>query len=101
MVEMQFSDFVTCGFNQIVNNLAKIHWRWGQKADVVVRMPTGVQRALPQPKHGGVVLPCPRIENRLPFHPGRRQGPAPMAIDDPNPVLFFEHKYLYRNDTSR
>ena len=41
MVEMQFSDFVTCGFNQIVNNLAKIHWRWGQSADVVVRMPTG------------------------------------------------------------
>ena len=41
MVEMQFADFVTCGFNQIVNNLAKIHWRWGQTADIVIRMPTG------------------------------------------------------------
>jgi 2-oxoisovalerate dehydrogenase E1 component len=45
MVEMQFADFVTCGFNQIINNLAKIHWRWGQQADVVVRMPTGAGTA--------------------------------------------------------
>jgi 2-oxoisovalerate dehydrogenase E1 component len=45
MVEMQFADFVTCGFNQIINNLAKIHWRWGQNADVVVRMPTGAGTA--------------------------------------------------------
>ena len=45
MVEMQFADFVTCGFNQIINNLAKMHWRWGQNADVVVRMPTGAGTA--------------------------------------------------------
>ena len=41
MIEMQFADFVTCGFNQIINNLAKLHYRWGQNADVVVRMPCG------------------------------------------------------------
>ena len=102
MVEMQFSDFVTCGFNQIVNNLAKIHWRWGQKADVVVRMPTGGGVGA-GPYHSQSTeawfFHVPGLKIAYPSTPADAKGLLRMAIDDPNPVLFFEHKYLYRSLT--
>ncbi len=104
VVEMQFADFVTCGFNQIINNLAKIHYRWGQNADVVVRMPTG----------GGVSAgPFHSQSNEAWFFhtPGLRivypssasdaKGLLNAAIEDPNPYLFFEHKALYRSHSEK
>lgn len=100
MMEMQFADFVTVGFNQIVNNLAKIHYRWGQQADVVIRMPTG----------GGVgagpfhsqsneawFVHTPGLKVVYPSTPMDAKGLLIAAINDPNPVLYFEHKALYRS----
>ena len=100
VVEMQFADFVTCGFNQIVNNLAKSHWRWGQNADVVVRMPTGAGAAA-GPFHSqsneAWFFHTPGVKIVYPAFPGDAKGLLNAAIEDPNPVLFFEHKYLYRS----
>jgi 2-oxoisovalerate dehydrogenase E1 component len=100
MVEMQFADFVTCGFNQIVNNLAKLHWRWGQNADVVVRMPTGAGVAA-GPFHSqsneAWFFHTPGLKIVYPAFPGDAKGLLAAAIEDPNPVIFFEHKYLYRS----
>ncbi|MBM3164417.1 MAG: dehydrogenase E1 component subunit alpha/beta [Bacteroidetes bacterium] len=100
MVEMQFADFVTCGFNQIVNNLAKIHWRWGQNADVVVRMPTGAGTAA-GPFHSqsneAWFTHTPGLKVVYPSNPHDAKGLLNAAIEDPNPVLFFEHKALYRS----
>jgi 2-oxoisovalerate dehydrogenase E1 component len=100
MVEMQFADFVTCGFNQIINNMAKLHYRWGQNVDVVVRMPTG----------GGVgagpfhsqcnevwFTHTPGLKVVYPSNPYDAKGLLLASFEDPNPVLFFEHKGLYRN----
>lgn len=100
MMEMQFADFVTVGFNQIVNNLAKIHYRWGQPADVVIRMPTG----------GGVgagpfhsqsneawFVHTPGLKVVYPSTPQDAKGLLIAAINDPNPVMYFEHKALYRS----
>ncbi|RYZ54676.1 MAG: alpha-ketoacid dehydrogenase subunit beta, partial [Chitinophagaceae bacterium] len=100
MMEMQFADFATVGFNQIVNNLAKIHYRWGQNADVVIRMPTG----------GGVgagpfhsqsneawFVHTPGLKVVYPSTPYDAKGLLIAAINDPNPVLYFEHKALYRS----
>ncbi len=100
MVEMQFADFVTMGFNQIVNNLAKIHYRWGQQADVVIRMPAG----------GGVgagpfhsqsneawFAHTPGLKVVYPSSPVDAKGLLIAAINDPNPVIYFEHKALYRS----
>jgi len=100
MMEMQFADFVTVGFNQIINNLAKIHYRWGQCADVVVRMPTG----------GGVgagpfhsqsneawFVHTPGLKVVYPSSPEDAKGLLLAAFEDPNPILFFEHKALYRS----
>jgi 2-oxoisovalerate dehydrogenase E1 component len=100
MMEMQFADFVTAGFNQIVNNLAKIHYRWGQPADVVIRMPTG----------GGVgagpfhsqsneawFVHTPGLKVVYPATPIDAKGLLIASLNDPNPVLFFEHKALYRS----
>lgn len=99
MVEMQFADFVTCGFNQIVNNLAKIHWRWGQNADVVVRMPTGAGVAA-GPFHSqsneAWFFHTPGLKIVYPSNPYDAKGLLNAAIEDPNPYLFFEHKALYR-----
>ncbi len=102
MVEMQFADFVTVGFNQVINNLAKLHYRWGQNADVVIRMPTG----------GGVgagpfhsqsneawFVHTPGLKVVYPSSPIDAKGLLIAAINDPNPVLFFEHKALYRSIT--
>ena len=100
VVEMQFADFVTCGFNQIINNLAKIHYRWGQNADVVVRMPCG----------GGVgagpfhsqsneawFTHTPGLKVVYPSTPYDAKGLITASIEDPNPIMFFEHKALYRS----
>ncbi len=100
MVEMQFADFVSVGFNQIVNNLAKIHWRWGQNADVVVRMPTGAGTAA-GPFHSqsneAWFVHTPGLKVVYPSNPVDAKGLLLAAFEDPNPVLFFEHKYLYRS----
>lgn len=100
VVEMQFADFVTCGFNQIVNNLAKTHYRWGEKADVVVRMPTGAGTGA-GPFHSqsneAWFTKTPGLKIVYPAFPFDAKGLLLSAIDDPNPVLFFEHKYLYRS----
>jgi len=100
MVEMQFADFVTCGFNQIVNNLAKIHWRWGQNADVVVRMPTGAGTAA-GPFHSqsneAWFVHTPGLKVVYPSNPYDAKGLLNASFEDPNPVIYFEHKYLYRS----
>jgi 2-oxoisovalerate dehydrogenase E1 component len=104
MMEMQFADFATVGFNQIVNNLAKIYYRWGQNADVVIRMPTG----------GGVgagpfhsqsneawFTKVPGLKIVYPSNPTQAKGLLISAFEDPNPVLFFEHKALYRSKSEK
>lgn len=100
VVEMQFADFVTCGFNQIVNNLAKLHWRWGQNADVVVRMPTGAGSAA-GPFHSqsneAWFFHTPGLKIVYPAFPEDAKGLLNAAIEDPNPVMYFEHKNLYRS----
>jgi 2-oxoisovalerate dehydrogenase E1 component len=100
MVEMQFADFVTCGFNQIVNNLAKSHYRWGQNADVVVRMPTGAGTAA-GPFHSQSTeawfTHVPGLKVVYPSNPHDAKGLLCAAFEDPNPVLYFEHKLLYRS----
>ena len=100
MVEMQFADFVTAGFNQIVNNLAKIHYRWGQSADVVIRMPTGAGVGA-GPFHSqsneAWFLHTPGLKVVYPSTPADAKGLLIAAINDPNPVLYFEHKALYRS----
>ena len=100
MVEMQFGDFVTCGFNQIINNLAKIHYRWGQNADVVVRMPTGAGVGA-GPFHSqsneAWFTHTPGLKVVYPSTPYDAKGLLLAAFEDPNPVLYFEHKALYRS----
>jgi 2-oxoisovalerate dehydrogenase E1 component len=100
MVEMQFADFVSCGFNQIINNLAKIHYRWGAHADVVIRMPTGGGMAA-GPFHSqsneAWFFHTPGLKVVYPSNPYDAKGLLTAAIEDPNPVLFFEHKGLYRS----
>lgn len=103
MMEMQFADFVTVGFNQIVNNLAKIHYRWGQNADVVVRMPTGGNVGA-GPFHSqsneAWFFHTPGLKIAYPAFPEDAKGLLIRAFEDPNPVLFFEHKALYRSVTA-
>lgn len=100
MVEMQFADFVSVGFNQIVNNLAKIHYRWGQNADVVVRMPTGAGVAA-GPFHSqsneAWFFHTPGLKIVYPSNPYDAKGLLNAALEDPNPYLYFEHKALYRS----
>lgn len=100
VVEMQFADFVSMGFNQIVNNLAKIHYRWGQNADVVIRMPTGAGVGA-GPFHSqsneAWFVHTPGLKVVYPSTPMDAKGLLIAAINDPNPVLFFEHKALYRS----
>lgn len=100
MMEMQFADFVTVGFNQIVNNLAKIHYRWGQNADVVIRMPTGAGVGA-GPFHSqsneAWFFHTPGLKIVYPSNPYDAKGLLLAAFEDPNPYLFFEHKVLYRS----
>ena len=102
MVEMQFADFVTVGFNQIINNLAKSHYRWGQNADVVVRMPTGAGVGA-GPFHSqsneAWFFHTPGLRIAYPSTPEDAKGMLLTAFEDPNPYLFFEHKALYRSVT--
>jgi 2-oxoisovalerate dehydrogenase E1 component len=100
VVEMQFADFITDGFNQVVNNLAKIHYRWGQNADVVVRMPTGAGvNAGPfhSQSNEAWFFHTPGLKVVYPSSPYDAKGLISAAIKDPNPVLYFEHKALYRS----
>jgi 2-oxoisovalerate dehydrogenase E1 component len=100
VIEMQFADFVTEGFNQIVNNLAKSHWRWGQQADVVIRMPTGAGTAA-GPFHSqsneSWFFHTPGLKLVYPSNPRDAKGLLCAAIEDPNPVMYFEHKLMYRS----
>lgn len=100
IMEMQFADFVSSGFNPIVNNLAKLHYRWGQNADVVVRMPCGAGVGA-GPFHSQTneawFTHTPGLKVVYPSSPTDAKGLLAAAINDPNPVLFFEHKALYRS----
>ncbi len=100
VVEMQFADFVSVGFNQIVNNLAKIYYRWEQNADVVIRMPTGAGVGA-GPFHSqsneAWFFHVPGLKIVYPSTPADAKGLLMAAISDPNPVMFFEHKALYRS----
>ena len=100
VMEMQFADFVTVGFNQIVNNLAKIHYRWNQNADVVIRMPTGAGVGA-GPFHSqsneAWFTHVPGLKVVYPSTPHDAKGLLIAAINDPNPVLYFEHKALSRS----
>ncbi len=100
MVEMQFADFVSEGMTQIVNNLAKAHWRWDQPADVVVRMPTGAGTAA-GPFHSqsneAWFFHTPGLKIVYPSNPYDAKGLLCAALEDPNPYLYFEHKVLYRS----
>lgn len=100
IMEMQFADFVTVGFNQIVNNLAKLHYRWNENADVVIRMPTGAGVGA-GPFHSqsneAWFFHTPGLKIVYPSSPEDAKGLMTAAIEDPNPVMFFEHKALYRS----
>lgn len=100
MVEMQFADFVSTGFNPIVNYLAKVHYRWGEKADVVVRMPCGGGTQA-GPFHSQTneawFTKTPGLKVVYPAFPYDAKGLLNTAFNDPNPVMFFEHKGLYRS----
>ena len=100
VMEMQFADFVSSGFNPIVNNLAKTHYRWGQNADVVIRMPTGAGVGA-GPFHSqsneAWFTHTPGIKIVYPAFPEDAKGLLIESINDPNPVMFFEHKALYRS----
>ncbi len=100
VVEMQYADFITCGFNQIVNNLGTTHYRWGEPLNVTVRAPFG----------GGIgagpfhsqspeawFAHAPGLKVVVPGTPADAKGLLMASIADPNPVLFFEHKHLYRS----
>jgi len=100
VVEMQYADFISCGFNQTVNNLATTHYRWGQPVNVTIRAPFG----------GGIgagpfhsqsreawFAHTPGLKVVVPATPADAKGLLLRALQDPNPVLFFEHKKLYRS----
>ncbi len=100
VVEMQFADFISCGFNQLVNNLAKTRYRWNAPVNVTIRMPTGGGVGA-GPFHSQNIeawfLHVPGLKIVAPYSPYDAKGLLLAAIDDPNPVLYFEHKALYRS----
>jgi len=100
VVELQFSDFVTAGFNPVVNLLAKSHYRWGQAADIVLRMPCGAGVGA-GPFHSQTneawFTKTPGLKVVYPAFPADAKGLLCASIEDPNPVMFFEHKQLYRS----
>jgi 2-oxoisovalerate dehydrogenase E1 component len=100
MIEMQFGDFITCGFNQIVNNLAKTYYRWGAPVPVVVRVPVGGGVGA-GPFHSQNVeawfTHVAGLKVLAPATPYDAKGLLVAAFEDGNPVLFLEHKLLYRS----
>jgi len=100
VMEMQFADFASSGFNPIVNYLAKSYYRWGEKADVVIRMPCGGGVSA-GPFHSQTneawFTKTPGLKVVYPAFPYDAKGLLATAIEDPNPVMFFEHKGLYRS----
>lgn len=100
VIEMQFADFVSSGFTQVVNNLAKTHYRWGGTSDVVIRLPCGAGVSA-GPFHSQTMeawfFHTPGLKIAYPAFPEDAKGMLLAAIEDPNPVLFFEHKKLYRS----
>ncbi len=102
VVEMQFADFASSGFTQIVNHLAKTHYRWGQNVDVVIRMPTGAGTSggpFHSQSNEAWFVKTPGLKVVYPAFPADAKGLLMAAIADPNPVMYFEHKHLYRNLT--
>ncbi len=99
VVEIQYADFITCGYNQIVNNLATTHYRWGSPVNVTIRAPFGGNIGA-GPFHSQSIeawfCHVPGLKVVVPADPADAKGLLMAAIRDPNPVLFFEHKYLYR-----
>lgn len=100
VVELQFSDFISSGFNPVVNLLAKSHYRWGQTADIVLRMPCGAGVGA-GPFHSQTneawFTKTPGLKVVYPAFPRDAKGLLCASIEDPNPVMFFEHKQLYRS----
>ena len=96
---MQFADFISCGINQLINNLAKTHYRWGHSVNVTIRMPTG-GGVNAGPFHSqnleSLFMHIPGLKIIYPSSPYDAKGLLVSAIYDPNPTLFFEHKFLYR-----
>ena len=100
IVEMQFADFVTCGFNQITNNIAKTYYRWNESLNITIRMPYGGGMAA-GPFHSqspeSWFFHTPGLKIVAPSTPQDAKGLLISSINDPNPVLYFEHKYMYRS----
>jgi len=100
IVELQFGDFISSGFNPVVNYLAKSYYRWGQNADIVLRMPCGAGVGA-GPFHSQTneawFTKTPGLKVIYPAFPADAKGLLISSIEDPNPVLFFEHKALYRS----
>jgi len=100
IIEMQFADFVSCGFNQIVNNIAKTHYRWNESLNITIRMPYGGGMSA-GPFHSqspeSWFFHTPGLKIVAPSSPFDAKGLLNASIEDPNPVLYFEHKYMYRN----
>ena len=103
VVELQFADFVSNGFNQIVNNLAKTYYRWGQSVNVTLRLPTGAGIGggpFHSQSNESTFFHIPGIKIVYPSNAYDAKGLLLSSIDDPNPVMFFEHKALYRSSKS-
>ena len=100
IVEMQFADFVSCGFNQIINNIAKTHYRWNESLNIIIRMPYGGGMSA-GPFHSqspeAWFFHTPGLKIVAPSTPFDAKGLLNSSIEDPNPVLYFEHKYMYRS----
>ncbi len=100
IVEMQFADFVSCGFNQIVNNIAKTYYRWNEALNITIRMPYGGGMSA-GPFHSqspeAWFFHTPGLKIVIPSTPYDAKGLLNSSIEDPNPVLYFEHKYMYRS----
>ena len=100
IVEMQFADFISCGFNQVINNLAKTFYRWGEPVNVTIRMPSGAG-VNAGPFHSqnteAWFTHTPGVLVVYPSNPYDAKGLLLSSIDNPNPVIFFEHKALYRS----